>query len=423
MSSEKPTQGNSGKVTEGFNALSIERSAEMASVAVAAAAKAEVEAAFVMALRQPRNEEDARARILSACRNPIFAQKARYAKPVGKKEVAPGRWEQQYIVGPSIRFAEEMLRAWKNVHTQMTTIYDDLTKRIVKVTVRDLESNLTYSKEISLDKAVERRNPADREVLGQRVNSENKIVYIVKATEDELAIKEAAQVSKVIRNSGLRLIPQHITEEAMQEVERMIRDRVQKDPDAEKRALLDGFARRGVMPSELEKYLGMPPAQWGAEQVVTLRDLLTAIEEGVATWREVLEGTAAEGGVEMEAKSQPATKGAAILDKIGKPETMPKAEPEPKPEPKPENQEAEKPKAAPKPPTTEVEPDQIDDMRWNDILTYLDDAPDRAVLKKQVREKGNWGNLLKLHPTKRPAFLRSLQDAAKAQNIEMQRLI
>lgn len=300
------------KETQAFGAITTERSSELASVAVASSARAEVEAAYVMAMRNPRNEDDARAKIMRACSSPLFAAKARYRKPAGKKEVAPGRWEESFVIGPSVRFAEEMLRCWKNVLTQQTAIYDDANKRIVRLTTRDLEANTAYSKEITLDKTVERSSDRGREVLGQRLNSYGKISYIVKATEDELTMKESALASKIIRNNGLRLIPQHIIDEAMELVEKIIKEKITKDPDSERRSILDGFSKRGVMPSDVERFIGCPSAQFSPDNLVTLRDMLNSIEDGHATWAEYVEGTVAQATEEIKEKSQPETKGKAV---------------------------------------------------------------------------------------------------------------
>lgn len=300
------TQDNATTVS---GPLSLEKSAELAAIAVAAAAKAEVESAYVMAERHPRNEEDARARIKRACMDPLFAKKAKYQKPIGTRFVN-GRWERQFVVGPSIRFAEEMLRCWRNVHTQQTTIYDDATRRVVKITVRDLEANVSYSREILLEKTVERRSGKDRQVLGQRKNSDGVDVYIVAATEDELAMKEAAHASKVIRNNGLRFIPQHIIDEALMEVDRVLREKIAKDPDAERRELVDGFMRRGITVPQLEAYTGAPVPQWSVDQMAELRDILTSLEDGHATWQEFVEASKEQ---QLAQKSQPETKGAEIV--------------------------------------------------------------------------------------------------------------
>ena len=290
-----------GKVTQGFGVVTLERSNEMAAVAVAAAAKAEVEAAYVMALKQPRNEDDARVKIIAICKNPSFAAKSRYSKPVGGSA----------IEGPSIRLAEEILRHWGNVLVQQTAIYDDDAKRIVKVTVRDLESNLSYSKELTVEKHVERKNPTGRDVLGERPNTTGSRVFIVKATEDELQNKEAALVSKAIRNNGLRLIPEHIIEEAMRTAKDTMAAKVKMDPEAEKKAVLDGFASIGVMPSDLEGYLQHPLAQVTAQELLDLREIYTAIKDGQAVW-----GDYATAGGPAKPAEQPAEKQTGLKDRL-----------------------------------------------------------------------------------------------------------
>jgi len=81
---------------------------------------------------------------------------------------------------------------------------------------------------------VERKNCNDREVLGERINSKNEKVYIVVATEQELMNKESAEASKVIRNNGLRLIPEHIIEEGIEEIRKTTKAGIDKDPEAAK---------------------------------------------------------------------------------------------------------------------------------------------------------------------------------------------
>src|SRR5262245_42448036 len=95
---------------EGFGTSRASHSNELAAGAVATAAKAEVEAAYIMAMKQPRNEDDARIKIMKICAHHEFAIKARYGKPIGQGKVE----------GPSIRFAEEALRHWGNVLAQQT---------------------------------------------------------------------------------------------------------------------------------------------------------------------------------------------------------------------------------------------------------------------------------------------------------------
>ena len=280
-----------GKVVQSFGAVSLERSAELAAIAVAAASKAEVEASYVMAMKRPRNEEDARVKIVTTCGNPFFARKAIYKKPVGGGE---------FVEGPSIRLAEEMLRAWGNVKTLQTAIYEDDARRIVKVTVIDLETNISYSKEISITKTVERKSAKGRDVVGERINSYDQRIFIVKATDDELLNKEAALVSKTIRNNGLRMIPQHIIDEACLRVRKTIAAGVKEDPSRARNELLNEFARFGITPSHIEKHIGHAVAQLTDSEIVELQSALNAIADEQTTWAEY-------SGEKKEGRAEPDT--------------------------------------------------------------------------------------------------------------------
>lgn len=251
---------------------------ELAASASAAMAKAEIESAYIMALKKPRNWADVRSKIIAACERPVFAEKAEYAKPMGKDKIS----------GPSIRFAETVIQAAGNIKTSATVIYDDENIRKVHVQVIDLENNISYGKEITLQKTVERSYlKQGQEPLSTRLNSYGKMVYIVPATEDELLVKQAAQESKIIRTCGLRMIPQDIVEEAM-EVARNTRKK-NIDPKAETNKILDAFAKIGVKPSDVSSYLKKPVEQIVAADIDDLRQIYTAIKDGDARWSDFLE--------------------------------------------------------------------------------------------------------------------------------------
>ena len=85
-----------------------------AAVAAAEAAKARIQAAYIMAYRNPRNIEQARVRILEACKRPQFAERAEYKKPVGGRS----------IKGPSVRLAELCIREWGNIMSDSQVLYE-----------------------------------------------------------------------------------------------------------------------------------------------------------------------------------------------------------------------------------------------------------------------------------------------------------
>lgn len=253
---------------------------ETAVTASAAQAKAAVEARYLMAIHRPRNMDQVRVRILDACKRPRFAEGARYAKPVGKSK----------IVGPSIRFAEEAARNLGNLLVETPTIYDDDEKRIVRVMVTDLESNLVYSSDITLNKTVERRSLRDGQIaLSQRVNSTGEVVYLVAATEDDLANKQGSAVSKALRNHVLRVLPSDILDEAMERVVKTIADKDAEDPAAARKRLVDAFFAVGIGPDQLATYLGHPLEQITPAELADLRTIYASLKDGEIRWADLVE--------------------------------------------------------------------------------------------------------------------------------------
>lgn len=267
------------QTSEGFGTQAITRANETATTAVAAQARAQIEARYIVAMKNPRDMETVRVKLLKDCQRPGFADVARYAKPVGNDK----------IEGPSIRFAEAVLRCMGNVVPESMVIWDDEEKRIIRVSVTDIESNLTYSTDVVVAKTVERSRLQDGQIaLSQRSNSRGKIVYTVRATEDDLLNKQNAQVSKALRTAALRLLPGDILEECMDKVLETQRKRDSADPDAAKRKLLDAFAKLNVMPSQIGEYLGHDVSQLVPAELTELRAVYAALEQGETTWQALI---------------------------------------------------------------------------------------------------------------------------------------
>jgi hypothetical protein len=253
--------------------------ADPAAVAAAEAAKARIQAAYIMAMQRPRSYDQSRIKILEACSRPAFAEKVEYRKPVGRGDA---------IVGPSIRFAELALREWGNISYENQVVYDDDLTRRINVVITDLETNTTFSASIQLAKTVERKNAVGREVVSERINSYGDKVYIVKATDDEIANKQAALVSKALRNEGLRLIPQDIIEEAIERARETVAAKDKRDPDAARKKLADAFAAIGVMPADIEAFLGHSLARCAQSEIQELRAMFSAIRDGEAKWSDYM---------------------------------------------------------------------------------------------------------------------------------------
>ena len=253
---------------------------ETAAVAVAEHARAQIQSRFQMALARPRVMEKVRESLLADCRRPRFCEGALYSKPVGGSS----------IVGPSIRFAEAALQAMGNLYQESTVVFDDEDKRIVRVSVLDLETNATMTHDVTVAKTVERRKlKKGQPCISERVNSYGDPVYIVSATDDEIATKTNANLSKAIRNIVLRLVPGWLVDECVDEIQDTQRSEVDKDPDAKKNKIIDAFGAMGVTVDDLTEYLGKPPAKCKPSDVVELGQLWQAIGKEETTWDEALE--------------------------------------------------------------------------------------------------------------------------------------
>lgn len=258
--------------------MQVEGVVETTATAVAAREKAAVEARFLVAIRRPRNSDEARLRILAACQRPRFAESVQYAKPIGGKRV----------VGLSIRFAEEAARAWGNLDIQAIVVYDDQKRRIYRVTGTDLETNSTQHQDVLVEKVVERRAVRQGdEIVGRRTNTQGETVYLKAATEDEILTKSNAALSKARRNVILSLIPSDIREEAEETAIKTLQKRDATDPTAARKQILDSFFQVGVMPDQVQAMLGKPLEQVTPADLQLLRTVFTALRDGEATWDEV----------------------------------------------------------------------------------------------------------------------------------------
>ncbi|HYG12344.1 MAG TPA: hypothetical protein VD835_20545, partial [Pyrinomonadaceae bacterium] len=117
--------GSIQQVSEGFGSQTMVRANETSTTALAAQAKAQIEARYIVAMQRPRDMDTVRTKLLKECSRPGFAKVARYSKPVGGSK----------IEGPSIRFAEAALRCMGNVVPESFVVWDDEEKRVVRVSV------------------------------------------------------------------------------------------------------------------------------------------------------------------------------------------------------------------------------------------------------------------------------------------------
>ena len=325
---------------QNFSSTELATTGETVASVLAARAKAEVEARFIVAMKRPRDLDVVRTKLLKACERPGFAGSATekintgsawYKKPIGEG-----------IEGFSIRFAEEALRCLGNMDARSFVLWEDDVKRLVQVEVMDLETNVSIPTVIVVDKTVERKFlKKGEEAISVRVNSKNEPTYLRAATEDEVVQKQNSLISKALRNGILRLLPGDIQAECRARILEIRRGAVAKDPEGFKKKVIDGFAYHNVGPNDLKWYLGHDVGTCSQMELSALRDLWKEIDEGKLTWAQVVKDVSEERGAKPDAEDGEAPKG---LDKVkrkarAKQEAPKKTEPEPEPEQEPEPNE------------------------------------------------------------------------------------
>lgn len=293
-----------------FGHVQIRETQETAVAAVEAHAKAAVSARWLMAMKNPRDLDTVRERLLKECHRPTFAKVARYRKPIGN----------EHREGLSIRFAEEALRCMTNIYSETPVVYDDDDKRIVNVQVTDLETNVTFGSSIVIAKRIERRNvPKGETVLNTRVGSGGQRLYILKASDDQILDRQNALISKALRTHGLRHVPGWLLDECESLIGETQCAEAAADPDLEKRKILDAYGGIGITAEALKAYVGHDLEHFQPQELADLRALYQAIADGETTFVDAMEathGTAAKAG--KPTKADKAAKAAIDAAKGGK---------------------------------------------------------------------------------------------------------
>jgi rubrerythrin len=261
------------------------------ALVLAAHVQAEIQAACIMAERNPRDWDIVRERILKECKRSTFAAVARYK--------IPNRGE-----GFTIRFAEAAIQASKHIHVTMRTIWEDDEVRKLLVKVWDAQEMVSFTDEITIEKTVERRSvDKSQEVIRTRKNKAGDQLYIIAATEDDLLNKVNSAKSKSMRTNGLRLIPGWIQDQALQAIKATMKAEDAANPDAAKQKLFDAFGELGVQVEQIKTFIGHDAQTLTPRELQELRALFASIHDGETTMHAVLEEIAKEKSAARETEA------------------------------------------------------------------------------------------------------------------------
>lgn len=285
-----------------------------AETTIGAAMRAQVEATikarYGIAQIRPRDLDTVRQKMLANGRRPSFAEMATYKKPIGGGKFAEGE---------SIRFAEAAAMAMGNLITETIAVEEDDKRRVYRVVTTDIESNTSFSTDITVQKTVERRFVKEGQtVLSSRRNSNGDIVHLVEATEDDMLTKSGNAISKAMRNNILRLIPGDIIEDCLAQCQQTLAGKVKEDPDAARKKLLDAFGFFGVLPQQIGEYLGHEPSALSTAELDDLRKQYTAVKTGESSWPQIMQAKAEALGKEAGAQTAAKTAAEKVREKTEK---------------------------------------------------------------------------------------------------------
>jgi hypothetical protein len=298
------------------------QAAETISSVLAAQAEAEVKARYIVAMQRPRNIERVRQALKAECERPGFAGVAFYRLPPRSK-----KRDAKPIQGLSIRFAESAFRAMGNLDMRAFVTYEDDDMRMVRATVIDIESNAAISTDIPIKKTIERRYLKEGEIaISQRLNSDGHVVYLRRATDDEITPKQNSAISKAFRNGVLRLLPGDIQDECERRILQIRNGDVPKDPKEQVRKIIDSFGSIGVDADDLVKYLGHKVETCSPSELQNLRDLFGSIRAGETNFHDEMRSVEVS---DDKADSAPKSKPERLKDQLReKSEVIPADPPE-----------------------------------------------------------------------------------------------
>ena len=290
-------------------------------------AVAEAQAAFVIAMRNPRNENLAFEKLTNACQRKSFCESAFYEYTRGGQKVR----------GPSIRFAEEAARCWGNFIYGMFELSNKDGATEMQAFAHDLEANV--------------RSPQNFTV--RHIRDKNSGPGTTLTSERDIYEIGANMGSRRMRARILALLPAWYVDDALEIAEKTLKSAEATLPLPDRiRAMQGAFSKANVTSDMLVTRLGHPLDKCTPQELDELRGVLTAIKDGVATVGDEFGsqggGATGETGSKLSAA---AAKGNAAKPKVettaandtkaaeAKPEPVvetAKAEPEPEVETQPE---------------------------------------------------------------------------------------
>ena len=220
-----------------------------------ARAVAEVQAAYVIAKRFPRNQSESYANIMEACKRPFLAEQAMYAYPRGGT----------LVKGASIRLAEMLAQMWGNLDCGVRELSRTDDKSVCEAFAWDLETNTRFTRIFE-------------------------VPHIRYTKSGSYKLNDPRDIYETIANNGARrlracileVIPGDVTENAVLKCKETLTKKGGKPLVDRIQAMIISFSKFGVTQEHIEKRLKHPAAVITEEELFELNSIGVSVKDGIA---------------------------------------------------------------------------------------------------------------------------------------------
>lgn len=225
------------------------------SNSVVAGALATVQAEIMRAEQRPRDFEETLKNLEGACSRMSLAKSAVYAYARGGSTVS----------GPSIRLAEAIAVAYKNISYGYDIIQREEKSTLCKAYAWDLENNIRV----------------ERNFIAEHTREAKGKTYPLTSDRD-IYEKVASEASRRVRACILEVIPGDITDYAVDLCHRTVENNVKITPEVID-TLLSSFSKFGVSKKQLEAFIQRNINTISSNNYLRLKDIYASLRDGIAT--------------------------------------------------------------------------------------------------------------------------------------------
>lgn len=228
----------------------------------ASRAIAEAQGKLVIAKRFPRDEIEAYAKAMEACRRPSMAAKAFYSFPRGG----------QTVEGPTIRFAEELARCWGNIDYGIKELSQDDGKSEMQAYAWDLETNAQSVQNFT--------SPHQREA-GRKM--------ITLTSQRDIYENNANMATRRLRSRILAILPSWFVEDSIEECKKTLAGKNDIPLVDRVKRMVAQFSKFGVSKERIEARLKRKIDTMTNDDFVEYIGIFNAIKQGeskVSDWFE-----------------------------------------------------------------------------------------------------------------------------------------